>query len=54
MAYILDVIFNYNRPLKIAEVFAKLDAITSSQILEVSNEILNTTKISSLLYNPAS
>jgi len=46
-------VLNYNSPVKISEVFLKLDAITSNQILEVANEILNTSKISSLLYNPA-
>ena len=45
-------VLNYNRSLKISEVFKKLDSITSSQILEVSNEILNVSKTSSLLYNP--
>jgi predicted Zn-dependent peptidase len=45
-------VLNYNRSLKISEVFKKLDTITSSQILEVSNEILSASKTSSLLYNP--
>lgn len=46
-------VLNYNNTVNIDEVFAKLDAITSSQLLEVSNEILSNSKISSLLFNPA-
>jgi len=45
-------VLNYNNPLKISDVFSKIDAITPSQILDVSNEILNESKLSSLLYNP--
>ncbi|MDQ3050706.1 MAG: insulinase family protein [Bacteroidota bacterium] len=45
-------VLNYDKPIKISDVFAKLDAVTASQVLAVSNEILNTSRISSLLYNP--
>ncbi len=47
-------VLNYNNPVRISDVFAKLDNITSSQLLEVSNEILSSSKISSLLFNPLS
>jgi predicted Zn-dependent peptidase len=43
---------NYNKPVDIDAVFKQLDAITPSDILEVANEILDSKKISSLLYNP--
>ncbi len=46
-------VLNYDKPIKISDIFAKLDAVTATQVLEVSNEILNATRISSLLYNPA-
>ena len=42
----------YDKPLNISEVFKRIDAITSSEILEVANEILNDKKMSSLLYRP--
>ncbi len=47
-------LLNYNKPLNILEVFRKIDEITAEQILDVSNEILDNTRISSLLYDPIS
>ncbi|HMT29687.1 MAG TPA: pitrilysin family protein [Bacteroidia bacterium] len=44
---------NYNKPVNINEVFRKIDEVTASQILDVANEILDKSKISSLLYSPA-
>ncbi len=45
-------ILNYNRPLNIMEVFRKLDEVSSSQIMEVANDVLDPANLSSLLYNP--
>ncbi|MBL0343569.1 MAG: insulinase family protein [Bacteroidetes bacterium] len=45
-------LLNYNKPLNIEEVFRKIDEVTSTQILEVANEVLNASQISSLLYDP--
>ncbi|MBK9423310.1 MAG: insulinase family protein [Bacteroidetes bacterium] len=45
-------LLNYNKPVDIDAVFKQLDNITPSDILEVANEILDSNKISSLLYNP--
>jgi len=45
-------LLNYNKPVDIDAVFKQLDTITPSDILEVANEILDSKKISSLLYNP--
>jgi predicted Zn-dependent peptidase len=41
----------YNKPLNIPEVFRKIDAITSDQILDVANEVLDKNRMSSLLYS---
>jgi len=46
-------ILNYNRPVQIDEVFRKIDEITSTDIMEVANEVLNPGVISSLLYKPS-
>ena len=45
-------LLNYNKPVNITEVFRKIDAITSSEILDVANQILDNSKLSSLLYQP--
>lgn len=47
-------LLNYNKPLNILEVFRKIDEVTADQILDVSNEILDNARISSLLYDPVS
>jgi predicted Zn-dependent peptidase len=45
-------VLSYNYPLNISEVFRKIDTITSTEILEVANEILDDSKMSSLHYKP--
>jgi predicted Zn-dependent peptidase len=45
-------VLNYNQPVNVDEIFKKLDAITPEEILEISNEILDGKRLSSLLYDP--
>ncbi len=46
-------VLNYNQPVRMHEIFEKIDAIESSHILDVANEILDDKGLSSLLYSPA-
>ncbi len=43
---------NYNKPVSLPEVFGQLEAVTSSRLMEVANEILKPSGISSLLFDP--
>ena len=43
-------VLNYNRPLDIASVMSNIDKVTSLNIMDVANEILNDRLMSSLVY----
>ena len=43
-------VLNYNRPLDIASVMSNIDKVTSQNIMDVANEILNDRLMSSLVY----
>ena len=45
-------VLNYNKPLNITELFKKIDAVTSEEVMDVANEILQEKKLSSLVYLP--
>lgn len=45
-------VLNYNKPLDIAELFKKIDAVTPEEVMDVANEILQEKKLSSLVYLP--
>jgi predicted Zn-dependent peptidase len=47
-------ILSYNKPINVSEVFRKIDAVTSTQVMDVANELFSERKMSSLLFDPVS
>ena len=43
---------DYDRIDSIKEVFKKIDKVTASDLLAIANEIFDTTKLSTLIYDP--
>ncbi|WP_423149748.1 M16 family metallopeptidase [Rubrolithibacter danxiaensis] len=45
-------LLDYNRVDSLEEVFAKINAVTAEQLLQISNEVFEPSKLSSLLFEP--
>jgi predicted Zn-dependent peptidase len=45
-------VLNYDKPVRLNEIFRKIENITASDLLDVANEILDEGRLSSLLFQP--
>jgi predicted Zn-dependent peptidase len=45
-------LLDFNRVDSLEEVFAKINQVTATQLLEIANEMFEPTQLSSLIFNP--